>query len=270
MAFARKVLWIVNMTTSGDEAAFVDHVDKAGIDTVCIRTSSDRLPDAVGRFHQLGKTVWAWKWPGVMPADTDHHYYAISEAEYVRDKLLPKGLDGYIVDPESDGHINSKTGKLMRNDWDQKKLAPVAAQFCKIINDAAPQNFLFGTTSGCAFPAKTGKPDIPWKQFFGGSKALYPQCYWRAMLADKKTHKEVPTSINGGTPTKAIARGMAAWTPAAQGRPIIPMAGEIDLATAAEIKEYGQRLTDLGIKEAHFYADLPKVPAGVLNAIKAL
>jgi hypothetical protein len=113
-------------------------------------------------------------------------------------------------------------------------------------------------------------PDIPWKQFFGGSKALYPQCYWRAMLADKKTHKEVPTSINGGTPTKAIARGMAAWTPAAQGRPIIPMAGEIDLATAAEIKEYAQRLIDLGVKEAHFYADLPNVPAGVLNAIKAL
>jgi len=269
MAFARKVLWIVNMTKPEDEAAFLDHANNAGIDTVCIRTSSDRLPDAIGRFHQARKTVWAWKWPGVMPQDTDHHYYAIAEAEYVRDKLLPKGLDGYIVDPESDGHVDSN-GRPQRNDWDQTKLAPVAAEFCKIINDAAPANFMFGTTSGCTYPAPTGKPDIPWKQFFGASKTLYPQSYWRAMLVNENTGGEEPTPINGGTPTKAIARGMHAWTAAAQGKPIVPMAGEIDLVTAAEIEEYGQQLTNLGLTEAHFYADLPNVPASVLNAIKAL
>jgi hypothetical protein len=258
------------MTSSADEMAFLDHVNKAGIDTVCIRTSSDRLPDAIGRFHKIEKTVWAWKWPGVMAEDTDHHYYAISEAEYVRDTLLPKGLDGYIVDPESDGHVNPKTGKLMRNDWDQKKLAPLATQFCKIINDAANNKFMFGTTSGCAYPAKTGKPDIPFKQFFSASTALYPQWYWRAMIFNKKLGKEVPTPINGGTPTKAIARGMNAWQPVSQGKPIVPMAGEINLVTAAEIKEYGAKLTEMNLTEAHFYADIPKVPASVLNAIKAL
>ena len=157
---------------------------------VCIRTSSGRLPSAIARFHQLNKAVWAWKWPGVMPEDTDHHYYAISEANYVQSELLPKRLDGYIVDPESDGHVNPKNGKVMRNDWDQQKLAPVAEQFCKIINDAADSKFVFGTTSGCAYPAKNGKPDIPWKQFFGASAALYPQCYWRAMLYNKKLEEE--------------------------------------------------------------------------------
>jgi hypothetical protein len=38
---------------------------------------------------------------------TSHQYYAIQEAEYIRDKLLPKGLDGYIMDPESDGHAKA-------------------------------------------------------------------------------------------------------------------------------------------------------------------
>ena len=52
------------------------------------------------------------------------------------------------------------------------------------------------------------------------------------------------------------------------------MAGEIDLATVAEIAEYGRQLQQSNINEAHFYADIADpakgVPAGVLAAIKAL
>jgi hypothetical protein len=52
------------------------------------------------------------------------------------------------------------------------------------------------------------------------------------------------------------------------------MAGEIDLATVAEIAEYGQQLQQSNINEAHFYADIADpakgVPPGVLAAIKAL
>jgi len=87
---------------------------------------------------------------------------------------------------------------------------------------------------------------------------------------DKVLKKEVPTDINGGTPTKAIARGMAAWKPAGMGKPIIPMAGEIDLVTVSEIQEYGTQLHALNVTEAHFYADLPAVKPEVLAAIKAI
>ncbi|MDB6147949.1 MAG: hypothetical protein JWO45_1613 [Spartobacteria bacterium] len=278
MAFTRKVLWIVNMDTDADEKAFAQHVEAAGIDTVCIRTSSARLPDAIGRFKALPtpKTVWAWKWPGVISGQSGNHYYADDEAKYVATVLIPKGLDGYIVDPESDGHVDKKTGLPRRNDWDQSKLAPVAKAFCKTIKDAAAgKPFLFGTTSGCAYPAPTGKPNIPWAEFFPPSDALYPQCYWRMRSNDEKTGKEVIISINGGSPATAVARGMPAWTPKAGGKKIIPMAGEIDLVTKEEIAAYGAELTKLGLTEAHFYADVvdpnsPQVPAEVYAAIKAL
>jgi hypothetical protein len=260
MPFARKVLWIVEMDSDADEQAFIAHALAAGADTVSIRTSTKRLPSAISRFHQLGKTVWAWRWPGVVNQPSHTHYYALDEANFVANQCIPAGLDGYIVDPESD-----KAGAV--NDWNQKKLAGLAQQFCAIIKTAAKDKpFMFGTTSGCAYPAPTGKPDIPWHEFFSASDTLYPQCYWR-WTNDAKHKVE---DINGGTPDKAIARGLAAWTPQAMGKPIVPMAGEIDVVTAAEIAAYGGKLQSMNVNEAHFYADLPKVPSSVLSAINAL
>jgi hypothetical protein len=187
-------------------------------------------------------------------------------ADYVASVLIPAGLDGYIVDPESD-----KAGD--NNDWNQTSLAPIAKEFCSTIRTAAQgKPFLFGTTSGCIYPSPQGKPNIPWSEFFGASDALYPQCYWRMTV--EKHGKDVPLDINGGTPAKAIARGMPAWKARANGQPIIPMAGEIDLNTAAEIAQYGQELKQSNLDEAHFYADiadpLKGVPPAVLGAIKVL
>lgn len=263
MAFTRKVLWIVSMDNDADEKRFTQHAQAAGINTVCIRTDSQQLPGTIGRFHQLGMTVWAWRWPGVIPSNTGT-YYALRQAHYVADTLIPAGLDGYIVDPESDhGKPN--------NDWNQKKLAPIAQQFCQIIRaGAGGKPFLIGTTSGCTFPAPTGKPDIPFTEFFAGSDALYPQTYWRAMIYDKILKKEVPTDIHGGTPAESMKRGWAAWSPGSMGKPIIPMAGEINLATPKEIADYGAELTKRNVKEANFYADESDVKPEILAAIKAL
>jgi hypothetical protein len=260
MPFARKVLWIVSMDSAADEKAFKDHVLAAGVDTVCIRTSTKRLPGAIDRFHQLGKAVWAWRWPAVVKRPSKSHYYALDEAKFVADDCISAGLNGYIVDPESD-----KAGAV--NDWNQKQLAGLAQRFCTIIKDATKsQNFMFGTTSGCAYPAADGKPNIPWHEFFFASDNLYPQCYWR-WTNDAKHKIE---NINGGTPEKSIARGMAAWTPHAMGKPIIPMAGEIDVVTYKEIAAYGAKLQSMKLNEAHFYADTPKVPSTVISAINAL
>jgi hypothetical protein len=265
MPFSRKVLWIVSLENSDDERDFAQHVAAAGIDTVCIRTDSPMFPGIIGRFHQLQKTVWAWRWPGVVPSQTGT-YYALRQSAYVANVLIPAGLDGYIVDPESDGAGDN-------NDWNQAALAPIAQQFCAAIKTAAQgKRFLFGTTSGCAYPSPQGKPNIPWSEFFGASDALYPQCYWRMTVTENG--QDISVDINGGTPTAAIARGMPVWKARANGKKIIPMAGEIDLVTAAEIAEYGQQLTQLNIDEAHFYADVADpikgVPAAVLAAIKAL
>ena len=59
--------------------------------------------------------------------------------------LIPAGLDGYVVDLESD-HAGDN------NDWNQTQLAPIADQFCKIIRDGTDgKPFLLGTTSGMHF-----------------------------------------------------------------------------------------------------------------------
>jgi hypothetical protein len=271
MPFSRKVLWIVSLESSDDERDFAQHADAAGIDTVCIRTDSPMFPGIIGRFHQMQKMVWAWRWPGVIPSDTGT-YYALRQAEYVANTLIPKGLDGYIIDPESDKE-GPNDHHHDGNDWNQTSLAPIAQEFCSTITKAAQgKPFLFGTTSGCIYPGPQGKRNIPWNEFFGASAALYPQCYWRMTV--EENGKDVSLDINGGTPTKAIARGVPVWKARADGKPVIPMAGEIDLATPAEIAEYGQQLTQLNLKEAHFYADIAdpvkRVPPAVLAAIKAL
>ena len=79
-----------------------------------------------------------------------------------------------------------------------------------------------------------------------------------------------PAQANGGTPQKAIARGLASWGLIAGGKPIVPMAGEIDLVTPAEIAAYGAEMQSKGITEGHFYADAANVPASILPAIAAL
>jgi hypothetical protein len=93
-------------------------------------------------------------------------------------------------------------------------------------------SFVFGTTSGCAYPSPRQKPKIPWDQFFAASDFLYPQYYWR-------------------------------W-------PIVPMAGEIDVVNDDEIAAYGLALAKMGVTEGHFYADNANVPVANLAAMKAL
>jgi hypothetical protein len=157
MPLARKVLWIVSMNTDALETAFAKHALAIGATAVCIRTSSTRLPDTIKRFHDIGIKVYAWRWPSATKAG------AQKEADNVADDLIPAGLDGYVVDPESD-----KAGAA--NDWNRTELAPLAAQFCATIKRAAPASFVFGTTSGCSYPSPKMKPKIPWKEFFLGKR----------------------------------------------------------------------------------------------------
>jgi hypothetical protein len=254
MPLARKVLWIVNMNTDALETAFSKHALAIGATAVCIRTSSTRLPDTIKRFHDIGIKVYAWRWPSATKAG------AQKEADNVADDLIPAGLDGYVVDPESD-----KAGAA--NDWNRTELAPLAAQFCATIKRAAPASFVFGTTSGCSYPSPKMKPKIPWKEFFSASDVLLPQTYWR--WTNPSTGQS-GQKINGGTPAAAIAKGVPAWKAGSLGKPIVPMAGEVDVVTTDEIAAYGMELAKMNVREGHFYTDNGKIPVPNLAAIKAL
>jgi len=250
MALAHKYLWIVKMDTQVTETQFAKHALAIGASGVCIRTSSTRLATSIKNFKQLGLRVYGWRWPSATTAG------ATAEANRVAGTLIPAGLDGYIVDPESDGPG--------ANDWNQPGLGPLAANFCKIIRTAGGKKFVIGTTSGCAYPAPGGKPNIPWKEFFAASDILLPQTYWRW------TNKGKVSDINGGTPAKAIKRGMAAWQPKSQVTPILPMLGEADVVTPQEIANYGNELAGWKVSEGHFYADNGQISVANLAAMQAL
>jgi len=254
MALATKVLWIVIMNSEATEKSFAKHALAIGATAVCIRTSSTRLPDAIKRFHDIGMKVLAWRWPKASKTA------ALNEAKNVAENLIPGGLDGYIVDPESDA-------AGAPNDWNRAALAPLAAEFCKTIKDAAPAGFVFGTTSGCAYPAANMKPNIPWKEFFTASNILLPQTYWRWT---NPTTGQKGQKINGGTPAKAIEKATPSWTAKGMGKPIIPMAGEVDVVRPDELAAYGVELNKLGVTEGHFYTDNGQIPVPNLAAMQAL
>jgi hypothetical protein len=86
---------------------------------------------------------------------------------------------------------------------------------------------------------------------------MLPQSYWR-MLDDGK-EKEI-----GHGPKKNYDDGKAEWAAFAQGKPVIPMAGELGLVTRTEISEHvraaaGRDLhlaaTDNIRTDLHFYTD---------------
>lgn len=214
----------------------------------------------IGRAHALGLEIYAWRWPATKPQpNSTTHYFATDEAAFVAEKLIPAGLDGYVVDPESD-----EAGTA--NDWNDASLAPLATSFSKTITAAAAgnSNFRFGLTSGRNYPSKSGKPHIPWGPFVSYSDVLLPQTYWRVLT---KTGRK---PANGGSPAKAIARGLPTWAAISQGKPIAPMAGELGSITEQEISAYGAELMRRGMNEAHFYIDGAGSSTSRLAAIKAL
>lgn len=253
--FASKVLWIVNIANGAAEKAIIQDAQSAGIGTVCIRSTSAGLADAIGRFHAKGFKVYAWRWPARTPSTGAAHYYAPEEADFVVDKLIPAGLDGYIADPESEQDDKA-------NDWNVDGLGPLARAFCDRIKAGAASggltSFRFGTTSGCPYP--TDRPKIPWNEFVAASDVLLPQSYWRVTGGP----------ANGGSPAAAITLGLANWSAIAHGTPVVPMAGELALVTPAEIAAYGSNMQIKHIAEGHFYVHSGNVSPAIWSAIAAL
>src|SRR5262249_55008806 len=187
-----KALWAEDLDDQTDEDRIFGHAQAMGAEAVVIRTTSDRLATSMARFQAAGMKVYAWRWPAVVKNQGGR--YAIDEANYVAQTLIPAGLDGYIVDPESENDEGY-------NDWNRTNLpipvAQLATSFCQIIRSAAQTegrpSFLFGITSGGNYQATLA--NLPWQQFVSASDAVFPQIYWRA----RNIH-EVCKLVRDGTP----------------------------------------------------------------------
>jgi hypothetical protein len=141
-----KVLWTYNV----DKKGFLDKAKYIGASGVCIRTDLNWLAEAIPEIQNDGIKVYAWRWPAVRPTRGVPHYYAPDEAKYVIDTLIPAGLDGYIVDAESDGP------RKPNRQWDNQSLdvKKLATDFCVEIVKAGQKKpaFHFGMTSGGSYP----------------------------------------------------------------------------------------------------------------------
>jgi Bacterial SH3 domain len=231
-----KVLWVVDYNTLN---WFVDRATFVKATAVAIRTDND-LDQAIPAFHAKGIKVYGWRWPSA------ERVRAMKEAQNVVN-LLNKGLDGYYVDPEgSPGH---------HYDWDQKNLQSIAEDFCKEIT-AASTGKPFGTTSH--FRAKKVFNKLPWDSFFKYSNIFLPQAYWES--SDGK--------INGGDPEKNYRQSLDEWeTTGAPRDKIVPMAGELEYSTPAQIKEYAEEAKKQGVASLHFYTATKKVKSEVWDEV---
>jgi hypothetical protein len=257
MKLTTKALWIQNLKTPADEALAMKHIAATTATMVCVRTNSSRLKNLIGTFHDRHITVYGWRWPYVVGGHADHAY-APEEAKFVAEQLIPAGLDGYIMDIESDENGSD-------HDWDRNDvgdLNKLATDYCKVIKEAAKQcgrPFKIGLTSHARGFANY--PKIPWAPFLAIADTLYPQTYWRFFKdEDRKCHPE-----NKGTPSDALDIGYKDSGP--KNKPIIPIAGELRCTTADELKKFCELIQEKGVTEGHFYVSEPEVSAEVLQAI---
>ncbi len=262
-SFANKALWAEDLDNQSDEDRIFNHAQAMGAGAVVIRTTSDRLAGSMKRFQDAGMQVYAWRWPAVVRNQGGR--YAPDEADFVAQTLIPAGLDGYVVDPESEPGSP-------QNDWNRTDLPVPARQlaidFCKTIRSAAQAhgntNFLFGITSGGNYPAT--KQHLPWSEFVAASDAVFPQVYWRA----RGTHNACGT-VRDGTPDTNFAADLPSWRSISQGKPIIPMAGEIScVLNVSELTAFAQRARAENLPAMHLYVDDDSVTSLLCSAIKSL
>jgi hypothetical protein len=107
--------------------------------------------------------------------------YVEDEIEFV-EGLIAEGLDGYIVDPESDDGRIAMTG-MMRSGG----LGRPLLRRDQVGGAAKEPDFLFGTTSGCDYPVIKPKYPVDVPRLFD---AVYPQIYW---APDYITQRTTPT-----------------------------------------------------------------------------
>jgi hypothetical protein len=234
-----KVLWVVSYPSL---EWFIDRATFIKATAVAIRTDND-METAISAFHAKGIKVYGWRWPSAQRAR------ALKEAKRVVE-LLSRGLDGYYVDPEGE------EGK--HYDWDQPDLDKIAEEFCHQITMTSPSK-VFGTTSHF----RGGKifTQLPWKVFIKYSNILLPQAYWRVKQG----------TVSGGNPEKNYLTALDEWQLLGGARNlIVPMAGELEHANAAEIESYAEAAKMQGVSSLHFYTATEAVKSDVWKAIANL
>ncbi len=262
-----KALWVEDLDTPAEQAEMLQQAAAIGANMLCVRTNSALLHGLIPTLKGQGFKVYGWRYPqtentgGNSSPNPPNNSYAPNEAAYVANTLIPAGLDGYIMDIESD---DNKTAPHPWLDCDRtdRNLTQLATDYANTLKSAGAncgRSFVLGLTSHAN--AFNIYPGTPWKPFIDVSDVLMPQAYWRFDDGNCVTE-------NGGTPTSAISISYADYS---QWRvPILPIGGEMKCSTGAEMTSFGQLIAVKGITEGHFYTSTDNIPQEVFAAIKVL
>lgn len=190
------------------DGIFKYNVDKA--------TLYDYVPPVVSELKRHGIQVWGW-----------HYIYGMDpqgEARIAIQRVKDLGLDGYVIDAESEFKIAGRATAartFMTKIRSELSAVPIALS---------------------SFRYPSYHPQFPWKEFLNQCDLNMPQVYWEKAHNPASQLERVVKEFQGMTPYRPLiptgaAYGAGTWHP-----------------TAADIVEFLDKVQALKIPAANFYS----------------
>jgi len=217
-----------------DVNATILNLKKAGItwvavkagdgDSLWVNSAVPWLTSNISKFHDAGIKVYGWQY--IYGNDDVWSVANVSEADVANQILNIPGIDGLIVDAESE-YENLSNNKL------------IATAYLQAIRSQHPDSFLAYTT----FARPASRPNFPYFEFNNYCDAVMPQAYW----VDRTT-----------TPTDELNILKQQWDalysswPSTVKKPIYPLAS-LTTASAGDVDEFFAIMRSLSFQNPSFW-----------------
>jgi len=277
MSFKTKALWVEDLSGDDQVKRTIRDAATMGATAIYAYSTNAALPDAIKAFQDNKLKVYAWQWAHTTPQKNKDGTPNLNDPRFVPNEinnvvniLIPKGIDGYVFDVESnDGVHYAPDKKPYAADWDnpdlikpppgQKSLLDLATDYTGAIQTAFSKRatpYSLGLTSHAR--GFSNYPDIPWLAFLKVCTVLFPQTYWR-YNEDGAPVDENKNKDGLGTPEQAVLNGYTDYQAYLKKhglqREIVPLAGEIASAKIGEMKRFAAAIAPHSPQDAQFYVD---------------
>jgi ketosteroid isomerase-like protein len=179
-------------------------------------TGTDLVPAVVSALKAKGLQVWGWHYV--------YGYNPTGEAQIAIKRVTELGLDGYVIDAESEYKLSGRD--------------VVATTFMTALRKGLPNT----PVALCSYRFPTYHPQFPWTNFLDKCDYNMPQVYWQA-------------AHNPGDQLKRCVREFQAITPY---RPIMPTGPVYSYGgwtpTMGEMIEFLQTVIALNLSSTNFFA----------------
>jgi hypothetical protein len=220
-------IWMIPRCEGGDPYAIADLAQQARYDHVLIKIADtaysyniwdgvDLVPPVVRALQDRKIQAWGWHY---VKGDNP-----IGEANKAIERVERLGLDGYVIDAESE--------------YKQPGKAAAALKFMERLRSALPYTPV--ALSSYRYPSY--HPQLPWREFLEGCDYNMPQVYWMK-------------ATNAGAQLERSVREFSSMTPF---RPIIPTGAAFKewgwKPAVSEVLEFLHTAKSLNLAAVNFYS----------------